>query len=322
VRAGVGLLLALLVLVPGRFDSLALAAGSNAPPFRAPAFGLFGRAPAGWYATDRPLVRLVAPRPVLAVASFSLAGLPAETGDCPHAALRRRGARGALLMLLEEREEHYLNRFPLRPRAFRLHPYASGCYGRRGQELTFRARGRAFYAFISLGAQAPPASVRLLEATLDSLGVGARRLHPLELTDRTGSFTVAYPALWSATRTRLDAIASPPQLAAVASYPLAVRPSKDSCPHSALARRPAGGVFIQLREEPNASVARRFPARPAHLQLPRLRTVECFGRRSAVIRFRTSGRGFYAYVSFGPRTSSSTRQQTLHVLDGLRISAR
>ena len=39
---------------------------------------------------------------------------------------------------------------------------------------------------------------------------------------------------------------------------------------SALARRPAGGVFIQLREEPNAQAARRFPARPAHLRLPRL----------------------------------------------------
>ena len=30
------------------------------------------------------------------------------------------------------------------------------------------------YAFVSLGAKAPPASVRLLEATLDSLRVAAR----------------------------------------------------------------------------------------------------------------------------------------------------
>jgi hypothetical protein len=225
-------------------------------------------------------------------------------------------------VLLEERDVHYLNRFPPRPRGFRLHPDATGCYGRRGEELTFRTRGRAFYAFISLGARAAAGSVRLLEATLDSLRVGARRLHPLELRSRKGGVTVAYPALWSATRTRLDAVASPPQVVAVASYPLAVRPSKDSCPHSALARRPATGVFVQVREEPNAQVARRFPARPAHLDLPRLRTVDCFGPRSAVIRFRSSGRGFYAYVSFGPRSSSSTRQQTLDVLDGLRIAAR
>ena len=321
-RAGVGLLLALLALGPGRVDGRALAAGSSTAPFRVPAFGLLVRTPAGWHATDRPLVRLVAPRPVVAVASFSLAGLPAETGDCPHAALQRRGARGALLVLLEERDAHYLNRFPLRPRAFRLHPAATGCYGRRGEELTFRTHGRAFYAFISLGAKAPPGSVRRLEATLDSLRVGARRLHPLELHDHDAGLTVAYPALWSATRTRLDAITSPPQLVAIASYPLAVRPSRDSCPQSALARRPAGGVFIQIREEPDARVARRFPARPRHLRLPRLGNLECFGPRSAVIRFRASGRGFYAFVSFGPRPSSSMRRQALRVLDGLRIGAR
>ena len=52
------------------------------------------------------------------------------------------------------------------------------------------------------------------------------------------------------------------------------------------------------------------------------RTVECYGPRSAVIRFRTAGRGFYAYVSFGPRASSDMRRQTLHVLDDLRIAAR
>ena len=174
VRAATGLLLVLVVLGPGRFDSRAAAAGSNPPPFRVPASGLLVRAPAGWYATDRPLVRLASPRPVLAVASFPIADLPAETGDCPHAALQRRGARGALLVLLEERDERYLGRFPPRPRVFRLRPYASACYGRRGQELAFRARGRAFYAFVSLGAKAPPASVRLLEATLDSLRVAAR----------------------------------------------------------------------------------------------------------------------------------------------------
>ena len=162
------------MLGAGRFDSRAAAVGSDPPPFRVPAFGLLVRAPAGWYATDRPLVRLVSPRPVLAIASFPIADLPAETGDCPHAALQRRGARGALLVLLEERDQHYLDRFPSRPRAFRLHPYATECYGRRGEELTFRAGGRAFYAFISLGAKAPPASVRLLEATLDSLRTAAR----------------------------------------------------------------------------------------------------------------------------------------------------
>lgn len=322
VRVGAGLLLALLVLGPGTFDSRAVAAGASTAPFRVPAFGLLVRIPAGWHATDRPLVRLVAPRPVVAVASFSLAGLPAETGDCPRAALQRRGSRGALLVLLEERDAHYLNRFPLRPRAFRLHPAASGCYGRRGEELTFRTHGRAFYAFISLGARAAPGSVRRLEATLDSLRVGARPLHPLQLRDQRDGLTVAYPALWSATRTRLDAITSPPQLVAIASYPLAVRPSKDSCPHSALARRPARGVFIQVREEPDARVARRFPARPTHLRLPRLSAVECFGPRSAVIRFRASGRGFYAFVSFGPRPSPRLRRQALQVLDGLRIAAR
>ena len=132
------------------------------------------RVPAGWHATERPLVRLVAPRPVVAVASFSLAGLRAEAGDCPREALARRGPQGALLVLLEERDKHYLDRFPMRPRAFRLHPDATACYGRRGEEVTFRTHGRAFYAFVSLGAQAPRDSVRLLEATLDSLRVSAR----------------------------------------------------------------------------------------------------------------------------------------------------
>jgi hypothetical protein len=289
---------------------------------RVPAVGLAVRLPAGWNASGRPLVDLVSPRPVLAVANFPLAGIPMDAGDCPRHALKRRGSRGALLVVFEERDEHYLNRFPPRPRTFRLHLAGTGCYGPRGQELTFRTHGRSFYAFASLGNAAPRRSVRLLERTLNSLRVGARRLHPLVFRSHLAGLSFAYPALWSVTRTRLDAITSPPQLVAAASYPLAVRPSKDSCPHPALARRPADGVFVQLREETNPVIARSFPARPRSFSLPPLGQVECYGPRSARIRFREAGRGLYAYVSFGPRATASTRRTTVRLLDGLHIAPR
>ena len=296
--------------------------GAGGPLFSVPAGGLQVRPPRGWHATGRPLVNLTAPRPVLALASFSLTGLPTEVGDCPHAALLRRGPRGVLLVLLEERDEHYLNRFPRRPSAFQLHLAGTGCYGSRGQELTFRDHGRAFYGFVSLGPAAPRDAQRLLEETLNSLRVRARRLHPLVFRARKSGLVFAYPALWSATRTRLDAITSPPQLVAVASYPLAERPSKDSCPHAALAQRPADGVFVQLREETNRHSAQSFPGRPRHFQLPKLSPVECYGPRSAAIRFRVAGRGFYAFVSFGPRATATTRRTTLRILDGLHITPR
>jgi hypothetical protein len=294
----------------------------DASPFSLPGAGLQVRLPHGWHATGRALVGVVSPRPVLSVASFSLAGLAAESGNCPHAALQRRGSRGVLLLLFEERDEHYLNRFPLRPSAFRVRPAATGCYGLRGEELTFRSHGRAFYAFVSLGSAAPRDSLRLLEATLDSLRVAARRLHPLVFRDRKSGLSFAYPALWSATHTRLDAIASPPQLAAFASYPLAVRPSKDSCPHAAVARRPPDGVLVQLREETSHATAQRFPPRPRHFRLPALARVRCYGAHSATIRFRAAGRGFSVTVSFGPRASAGVRRATLRVLDGLHITPR
>ena len=319
-RLGVWLVVLLLGLGAGTPDGRGDAARPGRHLLDVPAVGLRVRAPPGWHVTGRSLLDLVSPRPVLAVADFSLAGLSGEAGDSPHAALRRRGSQGALLVLLEERDEHFLNCFPARPRAFRLHLSGTGCYGRRGEELTFRSNGRSFYAFVSLGAAAPPASMRALEATLDSLHVGTRHLHPLAFRDRKSGLAFAYPALWSATRTRLDAITSPPQLVAVASYPLAVAPSKDSCPLPALARRPADGVLVQLREEINPRVARSFPARPKHFALPRLGRVECYGPRSARIRFRDAGRGFYAAISFGLRSTASTRRATLRLLDGLHIS--
>jgi hypothetical protein len=322
-RFGIWLVLPLLPLGLGTLTSHAHARERpSRPTVRVPAVGLDLRAPAGWHASGRPLVKLISPRPVLAVADFSLAGIPTAVGACPHAALRRRGSRGALLVLLEERDEHFLNRFPPRPRAFRLHVAGTGCYGARAEELTFRANGRAFYAFVSLGTAAPPASLRAIEGMLNSLSVVRRRLRPLRFRARRAGLAFAYPALWSATRTRLDAMASPPQLVAVASYPLAVRRSRDSCPRPALARRPANGVLVQLREETTRRLVRRFPTRPQTFSLPRLGRIECYGRNSARIRFREAGRGFYAYISFGPRSTTSTRRTTLRLLDGLQISPR
>jgi hypothetical protein len=282
----------------GQFDPI----GADGTTFSVPSFGLQVRPPRGWHATGRALLNLVSPRPVLALASFSLTGLPTQVGYCPRAALQRRGSRGVLLILFEERDEHYLNRFPPRPSAFRVHLSPTGCYGPRGEELTFRSHGRSFYAFLSAGSAAPRDSARLLEATLNS------------------GLAFAYPALWSATRTRLDAIVSPPQLVAVASYPLAVRPSKDSCPHAAVAQRPPDGVFVQLREETNHRTAQSFAPRPRHFKLPKLGPVECYGPHSAAIRFRVAARGFYAFVSFGPRASATARRTTLRLLDGLHIS--
>jgi hypothetical protein len=60
----------------GQFEQIR----AGGPTFSVPSFGLQVRLPRGWHATGRALLNIVSPRPVLALASFSLTGLPTQVG--------------------------------------------------------------------------------------------------------------------------------------------------------------------------------------------------------------------------------------------------
>src|SRR4051795_3580671 len=78
------------------------------------------------------------------------------------------GPRGALLMLQEALDRKYVNRFPPRPRQFAVRGPAQFlvCCGARsfgkGWMLSFRERGRSFYAYLYPGRGSPRALLGIL----------------------------------------------------------------------------------------------------------------------------------------------------------------
>jgi hypothetical protein len=134
--------------------------------------------------------------------------------------------------------------------------------------------------------------------------------------------SVRYPPGWFATRHALTPVTSPPQVLAVASYPLPRNNrGADGCePKEALDRMPATGALIFGWEYGSITgrALRQFPPRPKRLTLTRFARYECLGP-SYMLRFRQAGRFFQIHVAFGKRASPATRAIALRILDGLQV---
>lgn len=142
-------------------------------------------------------------------------------------------------------------------------------------------------------------------------------------TFRADGISVRYPPGWFATARRLTPVSYPPQVLAVASYPLPRdRSGADGCaPKEALDRMPPTGTFIFGWEYAKPTPggirvirARDFPPRPKRLKLTGFAQYECLGP-SYMIRFREAGRFFQIHVAFGRRVGAATRGTALRVLD-------
>ncbi len=135
-------------------------------------------------------------------------------------------------------------------------------------------------------------------------------------TFRSQGISVRYPPGWFATARRLTPVTSPPQILAVASYPLPRGSSgADGCqPKEALDRMPPTGAFIFGWEYGPDIFTRAFPPRPRHFRLKNYATYECLGA-SYMLRFRQAGRFFQIHVVLGKRASGATRATVLRILD-------
>lgn len=134
------------------------------------------------------------------------------------------------------------------------------------------------------------------------------------------------PPGWDATSRRLTNVTYPPQLLAIASYPLRRPPAPDGCaPVSALVQMPPDGALIVVLEYAKPYVfgpprVRDFPPRPKRFRLrPRDfgRRHECFGP-GYVMTFREAGRFFQIQVALGRRAGATTRERVRRILDSFR----
>lgn len=128
--------------------------------------------------------------------------------------------------------------------------------------------------------------------------------------------TVRYPTGWFATARALTPVTAPPQILAVASYPLPRDSSgADGCePKAALDRMPPTGAFMFGWEYGRDIYKRAFPPRPKHFSLKNYASYECMGP-SYMLRFRQAGRFFQIHVVLGKRASTARRAAVLRILD-------
>jgi hypothetical protein len=120
---------------------------------------------------------------------------------------------------------------------------------------------------------------------------------------------------------------------AVGSFPLdQAEPDRGCSPSHALEEIPPEGAFIILLESnaepdkahpPEDSTFRPPPPRPQHFELNEkdLHNYECFGL-SYRYEFSDQGRNFLAFISFGERATTQTKDEALSILDSLDVSRR
>jgi hypothetical protein len=140
-------------------------------------------------------------------------------------------------------------------------------------------------------------------------------------TYRAHGLSVRYPRSWYAMGRPLTHVTGPPQVLAVASYPLpkSNRGSNGCQPTAALDRLPPDGAFIYGWEYGSATEAGNLPPRPRHFALRNFTAFECLGP-SYVLRFRDAGRFFQIHVALGAHASDSTRSTALRILDSFRAT--
>lgn len=159
-----------------------------------------------------------------------------------------------------------------------------------------------------------------------ALSVGLKDAsRPKWLIVRTDGVSVRYPPSWHATVRPLTPVTYPPQIVAVASYPLPedARGADGCSPQEALDRLPPTGAFIFAWEyrlpSPFGGVrSHDFPPRPKRFKLTSFANYECLGS-SYMVRFRQAGRYFQIHVAFGRKAGPAIRTTTLRVLDSLTV---
>jgi len=143
-------------------------------------------------------------------------------------------------------------------------------------------------------------------------------------TLRTDCVSIRYPPGWHATKQPLTPVSDPPQVLAVASYPLPRDSSgANGCqPKEALERLPLTGAFIFGWEYANPKRPglreRDFPPRSKRFTLTGFAQYECAGP-GCMARFRDAGRLFQIHIAFGRQASAATRRTALRVLDSFRV---
>ena len=134
--------------------------------------GVSGRHPPGWH-RERALTGFVEPREVLALASYPLRR-GAKAGECaPDTARADIPADGAFVWLLEYRSGVPIDRFPERPRPFRLDRERLddqvSCFPGPGSSWSFQAAGRRFQLLVAFGGRPSESLLREVEAILNAL---------------------------------------------------------------------------------------------------------------------------------------------------------
>ena len=163
--------------------------------------------------------------------------------------------------------------------------------------------------------------MRLLAVLAAAFGLTSSGWH----TFRAHGISVRYPARWHATAQRLTLVTYPPQIVAVASYPLPRgNGGADGCsPKQALDRLQPAGAFIFGWEftQPGSRRKRDFPPRPKHFRLTHFARYEC-GGPSYLLRFRQAGRYFQIHIALGRRASKATRATVLRIVDSFHAKPR
>jgi hypothetical protein len=146
--------------------------------FHVPGRALSFRYPANWYVTTRRLDQVIDPHTLFTVTSYVNPRRPLEPCDGTRALGRPVG--GAFILVKEVLDGASLRidlrRLPRRPRHFRLPGNGrAGCLPPVSTLFEFRARGRAFYVFLSVGPKASAKTRAAAVALLDGLRIGSRR---------------------------------------------------------------------------------------------------------------------------------------------------
>jgi hypothetical protein len=236
-------------------DSLRFAAPADVD-FADPEVGVSGRHPAGWHRV-RALTGFTEPREVLALASYPLRG-GAQAGECaPDTARGDMPSGGAFVWLLEYREQLPPERFPPRPRPFRLDREQLAehvaCFPGPGWSTAFAAAGRQFQLLVAFGGPPTERRLREVEVALDSLAFDR-----LPAADPS----IAWPLLVGSTP---DSMRAPPGWAAA---PARFSPAEEPRPRTLFfaANGPLFGLPARLEREqqrlpaplPSAAVANDF----------------------------------------------------------------
>ena len=136
-------------------------------------------------------------------------------------------------------------------------------------------------------------------------------------TFRERGIVIEIPSDWTAAG--FSRTVSPARMA-VASYPIQANDVEGDCGGLKAAEAlPHDGALVILIDYGTTSSA-EFRPRPRHFRLPDgdHSLYECFGE-STMFRFRDRGRGFQAFVAFGPDADSARVRDALRLLDSLRV---